>query len=68
MKGEGKRRHMSAVFSLCACIYGRHDTEWSNVANDVIQLREKCVVCLDRTAADRIYTDGRCHTFGCCEK
>ncbi len=33
---------MSAVFSLCACIYGRHPTERSNVANSAIQLREKC--------------------------
>ncbi len=37
---------MSAVFSLCACIYGRHPTERSNVANSGIRLREKCVVCL----------------------
>ncbi len=35
---------MSAVFSLCACLYGRHATERSNGANSVI--REKCVVCL----------------------
>ncbi len=48
VKEEGRRRHMSAVFSLCACIYGRHGTEWSNVANSVIQLREKCIVCLTR--------------------
>ncbi len=43
VKGEGRRRHMSPVFSLCACIYGRYVTERSNVANSVIWLREKCV-------------------------
>ncbi len=37
---------MSAMFSLCACIYGRHATEQSNVATSVIRLREKRVVCL----------------------
>ncbi len=46
MKEEGRKRHMSAVFSLCACIYGRHTTERSNIANTVMWLREKCVVCL----------------------
>ncbi len=51
MKGEGKRCHMSAVFTLCTCIYGRHVTEQSNVANSVIRLREKCVVSERRTAA-----------------
>ncbi len=35
---------MSAVFSLCACIYGKHATERSNLANSVIWLREKCAV------------------------
>ncbi len=43
---DGRRQHMSAVFSLCACIYGRHATERSNVAHSVIRMREKCVVCL----------------------
>ncbi len=37
---------MSAVFSLCACIFERHATERSNGANSLIRLREKCVVCL----------------------
>ncbi len=68
MKVEGKRRHMSAVFTLCTCVYGRHVTEQSNVANSVIRSREKCVVSERRTAADRMNTDGRCHTFGCAEK
>ncbi len=34
------------MVSLCACIYGRHATEQSNVVNSLIQLREKHVVCL----------------------
>ncbi len=35
-----------AVFSSCACIYGRNGTERNRAANSVIHLREKCLVCL----------------------
>ncbi len=50
VKGEGRRCHMSAVFSLCACIYGRHGTERSS---------KWC------NSADRMYTDGRCKLSLC---
>ncbi len=48
---------MSAVFSLCACLYGRHVTERSKQRDS----RKMRCVSERRTAADRMYTDGRCN-------
>ncbi len=42
VKGEGRRRRMSAVISLCVCIYGRQN---GSEQQTVIWLREKYVLC-----------------------